>query len=314
MSPAPRPYIHSPSIRAPYGSPLHSEAGSGLTTSMWPLRISERPSASPAGQPVREDVRLAGDVPAERGARRVALERRGVERHVERLEPEVGERAAHDGLAGRLVAEQRRRRDELRQQLGHRGRLGRDGRQDLLVHGRDPTGRGPGYDATAWISAGRFQHSVIWPSAKRTMAPPRASSAQPGPWLARHVKRVATRSFSETASSSVTAASGKRVGGRGVEAAEGVDVLDAGREAVQRRVGREQREVVLGVPGVERVDGLAQGGLVGRAAGRSCGWRWWASRPPGSCGPEVSAGRGAAGNRRGAETRPRGLDGRQSGP
>src|SRR5213076_515118 len=56
---------------------------------------------------------------------------------------------------------------------------------------------------------------------------------------------------------------GVGLGGRRVEAAQPVDVLDAGREAVQRRVGAEQREVVLGVAGVERGDGGGEGGLVG---------------------------------------------------
>jgi hypothetical protein len=91
------------------------------------------------GLPVREHVRLATDVPSERRARRMALERGGVERHVERLEAEVAEGPAHDGLAARLGAEQRRRCRQLRQQLGHGGRLGRDRLQDLGVHGGDPT-------------------------------------------------------------------------------------------------------------------------------------------------------------------------------
>ena len=46
MSPAPRPYIHSPSRRGSNGSEDHSADGSGLTTSMWPLRISDRPRAA----------------------------------------------------------------------------------------------------------------------------------------------------------------------------------------------------------------------------------------------------------------------------
>ena len=62
-----------------------------------------------------------------------------VQRHLERLEPELGERPAHDRLPGRLVAEQRARRHELGQQRGHRGRLGRDRLQDLPVHAGDPT-------------------------------------------------------------------------------------------------------------------------------------------------------------------------------
>src|SRR5919108_660924 len=53
-------------------------------------------------------------------------------------------------------------------------------------------------------------------------------------------------------------------------AAQGLDVVDAGGEAVQLRVGPEQREVVLGVARVERGDGVAQGGLVGPRAG-GCG-------------------------------------------
>ena len=134
MSPAPRPYSQSPSTAGRERRSLHSDAGSGLTTSMWPLRISERPSAGAGRLPVREHVDLAGDVPAERRRGRVAVERGAVERHVERLEAEVGERAPHDVLAGGLVAEQRGRLDELRQQLGHRGLLGRDRRQDLGVH------------------------------------------------------------------------------------------------------------------------------------------------------------------------------------
>jgi hypothetical protein len=52
MSPAPRPYSHSPSRRAAKGGLRHREDGSGLTTSMWPLRINERPSAGPAGSHV----------------------------------------------------------------------------------------------------------------------------------------------------------------------------------------------------------------------------------------------------------------------
>jgi hypothetical protein len=132
----------------------------------------------------------------------VAVERRGIQRDVERLEAEIRERAPHDRLARRLGAEQRRRRDELGEQAGHRRLLGGDRREDLGVHA------GEGYEATARTCAGRFQHSAICPSAKRTIAPPWATSSQPAPWLARHVKRVATRSPSATASSSTTDASG----------------------------------------------------------------------------------------------------------
>ena len=46
MSAAPRPTIHSPSRSAPNGpAPPHCDSGSGLTTSMWPLRMSDRPEA-----------------------------------------------------------------------------------------------------------------------------------------------------------------------------------------------------------------------------------------------------------------------------
>ena len=100
----------------------------------------QRAAVGGAGRlPVGEHVGLLRDVPAERRAGGMALERGGVERHVERLEAERDEGAAHDLLAGRLLAEQRGRRDELRQQLGHRGRLGRDRGEDLGVHGGDPT-------------------------------------------------------------------------------------------------------------------------------------------------------------------------------
>src|SRR4051794_7011952 len=50
MSPAPRPYSHSPSRCGAHGSTDHSADGSGLTTSTCPLRIRDRPPSPAAGQ------------------------------------------------------------------------------------------------------------------------------------------------------------------------------------------------------------------------------------------------------------------------
>jgi hypothetical protein len=52
MSPAPRPYIHPPSTRGSNGGVVHMSSGPVGTTSMWPLRISERPPAAPDGRRV----------------------------------------------------------------------------------------------------------------------------------------------------------------------------------------------------------------------------------------------------------------------
>ena len=119
MSPAPRPYSHSPSRRGSNGSEDHSDDGSGLTTSMCPLRISDRPA------PVRGQVAVTLALPSTSqlngDAAGLAREGRGVERHVDRVEAEARERAAHDVLAGRLGAEQRPGADEvLEQRLGLR--------------------------------------------------------------------------------------------------------------------------------------------------------------------------------------------------
>ena len=54
-----------------------------------------------------------------------------VERHVDRLEPELAERVAHHLLAGLLVAERRRRLDEAHEHVLHVRGLGGDGRRDL---------------------------------------------------------------------------------------------------------------------------------------------------------------------------------------
>src|SRR6185312_15050125 len=53
MSPAPRPYIQSPSWRGVNGGEDQSTDGSGETTSTCPLRISERPATplSPTADP-----------------------------------------------------------------------------------------------------------------------------------------------------------------------------------------------------------------------------------------------------------------------
>ena len=104
-----------------------------------PVEDQGAPVGGPGRLPVGEHVDLLGYVPAERRAGGMAFERGGVERHVERLEAERAEGAAHDLLAGRLLAEERRRGDERGQQFGHRGRLGRDRGEDLGVHGGDPT-------------------------------------------------------------------------------------------------------------------------------------------------------------------------------
>ena len=47
-------------------------------------------------------------------------QRLGVQRHVDRVEAEFHEGVAHHGLPGRLLSEQRRRLDELHEQLLHR--------------------------------------------------------------------------------------------------------------------------------------------------------------------------------------------------
>ncbi len=65
----------------------------------------------------------------------MSLQLHAVERDLERLEAEAGERAPHDGLPGRLLAEERRRRDELAEQVGDGVLLGRHGGDDLGIHG-----------------------------------------------------------------------------------------------------------------------------------------------------------------------------------
>ena len=61
----------------------------------------------------------------------MAAQHLGVERQVDRLEPELAERLAHDRLAGLLVAERRRRLDEPAEHLLHVRRFGGDGSGDL---------------------------------------------------------------------------------------------------------------------------------------------------------------------------------------
>jgi hypothetical protein len=92
------------------------------------------------GLPRRHDVALAGNLPAERrralrGAQGVA-----VERDVDGLQAAVGERRGHDGLAGILVAERRRRLDQAHEEVLHPRLLGADRGEDLLVgHPTEPS-------------------------------------------------------------------------------------------------------------------------------------------------------------------------------
>ena len=120
------------------GAPLHSAVGSGLTTSMWPLRISERPSAGPVASHVATTFALPS-TPQLNGAAPGARERVGLERYLDRLQAELLERAAHDRLARCLPVQQRRRLDELAEQVHHRRLLGGDRGEDLPVHWPEPT-------------------------------------------------------------------------------------------------------------------------------------------------------------------------------
>ncbi len=112
-------------------------AGPGATTSMWPLRISDRPprpdpgagsqSATTLALPARSQ--LNGDAS---GCSASASASSGC---ISRRQPERFERVAHDELAGQLVAEYRRPRDELDQELLGIGLARGDGGQDLAPAG-----------------------------------------------------------------------------------------------------------------------------------------------------------------------------------
>ena len=121
------------------GGELQSETGSGLTTSMWPLRISERPAAGAAGSQLATTLDLPATSQLNGAAPAWPASAAGSSGDLERLEAELGERGAHDRLPRGFVAEQRRRLDQLDQQGGHRRFLGGDRREDLGVHHREAT-------------------------------------------------------------------------------------------------------------------------------------------------------------------------------
>ena len=94
---------------APNGSRSpHCETGSGLTTSMCPLRISDAPAAA-FGKPGRHHVGLAVDIPVERGGPGMGPQRRGVHGDVDVVESQVAQDLAHDLLPHLFVPERGRR-------------------------------------------------------------------------------------------------------------------------------------------------------------------------------------------------------------
>jgi hypothetical protein len=88
------------------------------------VAVEDQRAPAAAAFPGRDHVALAVDAPAERRVAGVGAQRVRVERHVDRLQPAVGERPRHDRLPGILVAQHRRALDELGQQRVHPLRLG----------------------------------------------------------------------------------------------------------------------------------------------------------------------------------------------
>ena len=110
MSAAPRPNMRPPSISAPHGSYDQRCSGVAGTTSMWPLKVSDRPPPLPArravtfGRPGIADQRR-------RGARHARV-------HVpeQRLQSDRAQLLGHDLLRGQLVAQGAGRADEFAKQ------------------------------------------------------------------------------------------------------------------------------------------------------------------------------------------------------
>ena len=175
--------------------------------SMWPLRISERPSPAPAGSHVGEHVGLAGDIPAER--RGAGCPERGARRAGRRTAPAPARRtpaASPPGPASR--AEHRRRATSSASSSAIAASSAATAARISSSMGPSlpplkPTRRRPRGSRPAGSSTRR---SARRRSARSRRRGPRAPS--PGPWLARHVSGSRRARASATASSSVTDASG----------------------------------------------------------------------------------------------------------
>jgi hypothetical protein len=139
MSAAPRPRSQLPARSGLKGSRCHWLRGSELTTSMWPLRMSDRPWSA-AGCQVATTFRFAltsqsnGEWPG------MCPDRIGIHRDVHGGETHLEQSLSNDPLARLLVVEHGGSLDEAREDLRHPLRLCGDRAEDLLVLGGQRAG------------------------------------------------------------------------------------------------------------------------------------------------------------------------------
>jgi hypothetical protein len=117
MSPAPRPYSHSPSRRRRTGRERPQRRRLGADDVDVAVEDQRAPARRPGG-PVGDTLALPST--SQRTARRRLARSAPVERHVDRLEAEAGERAPHHVLAAASAPSSVRRADEVLEQRLHR--------------------------------------------------------------------------------------------------------------------------------------------------------------------------------------------------